>query len=177
MMTYREAYIFGWVYGTIDTEVYRKTNRNLNIASPQLRPLNACTLAIQRLQTLKLLSPEIDQTIMEAYSQISYVDDKEQVISLELQGGWQLGYYQARAGKPLDIPDKLDIAGLRRKLKLTQAQLAEKVGVTQGQVSNWERDNDQPSEENMRKLREVLTGESVVTSVPDESDVTWDMTT
>ncbi len=46
----------------------------------------------------------------------------------------------------------------RRRLEigLTQAKLAEKIGVSTGMISHWERGTRRPKEENRKKLQEVL---------------------
>ena len=103
----------------------------------------------------------MDQKIGTAFEEITWVDEQqpESVQPLEVQGSWQIGYYHARAGKPLAPPaDSLDIEGRRRAKKLSQAQLAELVGVTQAQISRWEKGQAQPSAENRKRLMEILTG-------------------
>ena len=44
----------------------------------------------------------------------------------------------------------------RKKLKLTQAELAEKIGATQKDISRWENYMHKPSQENLQKLAEAL---------------------
>lgn len=59
-------------------------------------------------------------------------------------------------------PDKTwsaaDVKRLRRSLKLTQAELAEKVGVARGTVSEWERDAATVSDANAGALDELAGG-------------------
>src|SRR2546427_11202405 len=56
----------------------------------------------------------------------------------------------------------------RIKIGLSQVELAEKVGVSQPLVSTWERDKGAPSDEQRRKLAEVL-GETGADSTTDAS--------
>ncbi|MCY4256655.1 MAG: helix-turn-helix domain-containing protein [Gammaproteobacteria bacterium] len=56
----------------------------------------------------------------------------------------------------------------RSELGLTQAKLAEKIGVSAGIISNWELGHRHPREENRRKLEEVL--ELLVGLSPDAAD-------
>lgn len=158
-MTHREAYVFGWVYGKIDMALYSKTGRGVpGVPDPSSRPLTASALAIQA-GTREGVMDGLDPQIAAAYAEITYLDDAqpEPVQPLEVQGSWQIGYYHARAGKPLDAPaDPLDIEGRRRAKKLSQAKLAELVGVTQAQICKWEKGQAQPTEENRLKLMEAL---------------------
>jgi transcriptional regulator with XRE-family HTH domain len=48
------------------------------------------------------------------------------------------------------------IAGARKRADLTQAQLAQKVGVGLAQVSRWERGENVPTEKNMARIVDVL---------------------
>ena len=158
-MTHREAYVLGWVYGKIDMALYTKNGRGITgVTDPSARPLAASTIAIQAGNREGVMDG-LDRQIAEAYSEITWVDDMlpEPVQPLEVQGSWQIGYYHARAGQPLGSrADPLDIEGRRRVKKLSQSQLAELVGVTQAQISRWEKGQAQPSEENRKKLIEVL---------------------
>ena len=72
----------------------------------------------------------------------------------EIQSAWSLGYFSGFGGRPLD--QGFDIAAARKKKKLTQAKLAEMMGVDQGLVSRWESGKVTPNAENMRCLREIL---------------------
>jgi transcriptional regulator with XRE-family HTH domain len=45
---------------------------------------------------------------------------------------------------------------LRLKKKMTQIDVAKAVGVTMNSYSRWEQGANQPTEENLQKLKEVL---------------------
>ena len=113
-MTHREAYVFGWVYGKIDMALHAKTGKGVpGITDPASRPLTASTMAIQAGMREGVMGG-LDPQIAAAYAEITYLDDAqpEPVQPLEVQGSWQIGYYHARAGKPLAPPaDSLDIEG------------------------------------------------------------------
>ena len=150
-MTTREAYIFGWVYGRLSPE--GKT------ALAAMRPYSSSAQAISNAHRSGILKGALDKEIGGALCQIDDVEapmqgGSEKVQPLENQGAWQLGYYAGRAGKPL--PEEFDIAAARKKKCLTQAQLAELVGVDQALVSRWESGRVKPSPENIQKLKEVL---------------------
>ncbi|MGL6120175.1 MAG: helix-turn-helix transcriptional regulator [Fusobacteriaceae bacterium] len=44
----------------------------------------------------------------------------------------------------------------RLEMKLTQIDLAQKVGVSMNTIILWEREVSEPNEENLKKLKEVL---------------------
>ena len=49
------------------------------------------------------------------------------------------------------------IAELRKKNGMTQAELAEKLGMGQDQVSRWESGKIKPNKESMAKIKEILS--------------------
>lgn len=52
--------------------------------------------------------------------------------------------------------ETFDISAARRAKKLTQAQLAEQMGVDQALVSRWESGKVSPNKDNLSKLKEIL---------------------
>ena len=158
-MTNREAYIFGWVYGKIDATMIEKTKRGISgVTDPSARPRTSFAMAVQA-GTREHIMDGLEQQIAAALSEITWIDEEqpESVQSLDVQGSWQIGYYHAKNGRPIEAPaDLLNIEGKRRKKKLSQSQLAELVGVNQAQVSRWEKGQAEPSEENKKRLMEIL---------------------
>lgn len=150
-MTTREAYVFGWVYGRLSPEG--------DTALAAMRPYSTNAQAISSAHRAGILKGDLDKEVGAALCQIDDVEapmqgGSEKVQPLENQSSWQLGYYAGRAGKPL--PEEFDIAEARKRKGLTQAQLAELVGVDQALVSRWESGRVKPNAESMQKLREVL---------------------
>lgn len=153
-MTTREAYIFGWVFGRLQQD---DDSGDTTLAA--MRPYSANAQAISAAHRSGILKGDIDAEIGAALCQIDDVEapmqgGTEKVQPLENQSSWQLGYYAGRAGKPLT--GDFDIAASRRRKGLTQAQLAELVGVDQALVSRWESGRVKPGHESVAKLREVL---------------------
>ena len=74
---------------------------------------------------------------------------------LELQGSWQLGYYAGKGKRPLATAE-FDISNARRARKMTQAQLADAIGMDQAMISRWESGKVTPNKESMKKLKEIL---------------------
>ena len=107
-----------------------------------------------------LLSGDLDQQIGEALSEINSIEPEmdggsEKAQPLEIQGSWQLGYYAGK-GKRLLADAGFDIAAARKAKKLTQAQLADAMGVDQAVISRWESGRVSPNAENLAKLKELL---------------------
>lgn len=50
----------------------------------------------------------------------------------------------------------------RKQNALSQVELAAKVAVTQGTISNWEVGKQEPDQESLKKLREVLGADLLV---------------
>lgn len=158
-MTNREAYVFGWVFGRINAEAYPQTAGG-DVALAASRPYTANARAISDAHRMGILTGELDRQIGEALCEITSVDPpmdggSEAYQPLEIQGAWQLGYYAGRGKHPL-TSGALDIAAARRARKLTQAQLAEAMGVDQAVISRWESGKVSPNAENLAKLKEIL---------------------
>ena len=72
-----------------------------------------------------------------------------------LQGAWQLGFFAGKGKRPLASAE-FDIAAARKAKGLTQAQLADAMGVDQAVISRWESGKVSPNAENLAKLKELL---------------------
>ena len=124
------------------------------------RPLASVEFDISAAHEKGLLSGDLDQQIGEALSEINSIEPEmdggsEKVQPLEIQGSWQLGYYAGK-GKRLLADAGFDIAAARKAKKLTQAQLADAMGVDQAVISRWESGKVSPNAENLAKLKELL---------------------
>lgn len=156
-MTSREAFVFGWMFGLLRRADGTNSKLGGDFVAACTRPYTGSAKIIAEANRKGLLTEDIDRKIMEAMSEIHSCPDEhpEPVQPLELQSEWQRGYYCALSGASLP-PDAYDIAAARRVKKLTQAQLAEKLGVGQDQVSRWESGKIKPSKESMAKIKEIL---------------------
>ena len=158
-MTNREAYVFGWVFGRLNADAFPQTvGGDVALAAP--RPYSATARAIADAHRLGILTGVLDQQVGEALCEITSIDppmdgESEKYQPLEIQGAWQLGVYHARSGKPLAAAE-FDISTARRARKMTQAQLAEAMGVDQAVISRWESGKVSPNAENLAKLKEIL---------------------
>ena len=125
-----------------------------------MRPYTCSAQVVSAAHSNGILTPELDAQIGEALSEISSIEPEmdggsEKVQPLEIQGSWQLGYYAGKGKHPL-AGSAFDISADRKTKKLTQAQLAELMGVDQALVSRWESGKVSPNKDNLAKLKEIL---------------------
>lgn len=159
-MTNREAYVFGWVFGRLSIEAFPEEIGG-DVALAAARPYTANARIISDAHRLGLLTGDLDRQVGEALCEITSIDPpmeggSEKYQPLEIQGSWQLGYFAGKGKRPL-AEEKLDIAAARKAKKLTQAQLAEQMGVDQALISRWESGKVSPNKENLAKLKELLS--------------------
>ena len=157
-MTNREAYVFGWVFGRLNAESKGEIGGDVALAAQ--RPYTASARVISDAQRLGILHGELDREIGAALCEIDSIDppmegSSEKFQPLELQGSWQLGYYVGLAKRPLPSAS-FDIAAARKAKKLTQAQLAEQMGVDQALVSRWESGKVTPNSDNLARIKMLL---------------------
>lgn len=158
-MTNREAYVFGWVFGRLSAESFpEEIGGDVALAAP--RPYTANARIISDAHRIGILRGSLDQQVGEALCEITSIDPpmdggSEKYQPLEVQGSWQMGYYAGRGKRPL-VQETFDISAARRAKKLTQAQLADRMGVDQAHVSKWESGQITPNKENLAKLKEIL---------------------
>lgn len=158
-MTSREAYVFGWVFGRLNAEASQ------NALGPDpcdacKRPYSASAQIISEAHIKGILRGNLDTQVGEALSEITSIEPEmdggsERVQPLEIQGSWQLGYYAGKGKHPLSSA-KYDISSARKAAGLTQAQLADAMGVDQAVISRWESGKISPNKENLKKLKEIL---------------------
>lgn len=153
-LTTRESYVLGWVFGRISAESPKR-----EIGGPiewaAQRPFSGLGKIIFSARQLHLLSPELDDQIGEALNEINrYPEDTEEVQPLENQCSWDLGYYAGKSKRPLS--GAFDIAQARKTRGITQAQLANIIGVDQALISRWESGKISPNAENLQKLKDAL---------------------
>ena len=158
-MTSREAYVFGWVFGRLNAEAFPQiVGGDVALAAP--RPYSANAKVISDAHRLGLLRGDLDRQVGEALCEITNIEapmngGSEKFQPLEIQGAWQMGYFAGKGKRPLS-PAEFDIASARKAKKMTQAQLAEAIGVDQPLLSRWESGKVHPNEENVKKLKEIL---------------------
>lgn len=155
-MTNRQYFVMGWIFGAI-TRADGGSNIGGDVTLAVMHPFAAQAQIITKAQQKGLLTGDLDQQIMEAMGEITSIPDEspEAAPPLEMQGAWQIGYFQGRGGLPL-ARESFDIGAARKIKHMTQAQLAELMGVDQALVSRWESGKISPSKGNLAKLKEIL---------------------
>lgn len=155
-MTNRHCFVMGWIYGTI---VRAAGNRNFggDLQLAAMHPFSAQAQIISKAQQKGLLTGDLDQQIVEAMGEITSIPDETPEVAppMEMQGAWQIGYFQGRGGLPL-ARESFDIGAARKAKRMTQAQLAERLGVDQALVSRWESGKVSPNKSNLEKLKVIL---------------------
>ena len=158
-MTNREAYVFGWVFGRLNAEAFPdRIGGDVALAAP--RPYTASARIISDAHRLGLLAGDLDKQVGEALCEIDSIDPpmengSEKYQPLEIQGSWQMGYYAGRGKQPL-AGSEFDIAAARRAKKMSQAKLAEALGVDQPMISRWESGKVSPNKDSLAKLKALL---------------------
>lgn len=158
MLNSRNAYLLGYVWGTIDKALggtYDKTGEKFANAS---KDAFAAIFDINEAAfNSNVLSESVKDIIGDCFWEIGseQLYDREP-LDAERTTMWQLGVYHGRKGKPLTL-GKCDIATARKVKKMTQAQLAEAMGVDQAVISRWESGKVTPNAENMKKLKGILS--------------------
>ena len=158
-MTNREAYVFGWVFGRLYAEAFpEEIGGDIALAAPS--PYAANARIISDAHRIGILKGGLDKQVGEALCEITSIDPPmdgrvEKYQPLEIQGSWQIGYFVGRGKRSLP-QETFDISAARRAKKLTQAQLAEQMGVDQALVSRWESGKVSPNKDNLSKLKEIL---------------------
>lgn len=155
-MTTREYFVMGWIFGVI-TRADGGSNIGGDVTLAVMRPFYAQAQIISKAQQKGLLTGDLDQQIGEAMVEITSIPDEipEQAPPMEMQGAWQIGYFQGRSGLPL-ARESFDISAARKAKHLTQAQLADLMGVDQALVSRWESGKVSPNKSNLERLKEIL---------------------
>ena len=82
-------------------------------------------------------------------------NDMDELTNTPAPMGMRMSWVQGTM-KYQDLLKTHPIKKQRKKLKLTQEELAEKIGVTQKDISRWENYMHKPSQENLQKLAEAL---------------------
>lgn len=159
-MTTRDAYILGWIYGRLDAELaYDKSGNKTTLAA--MRPYSGMAEIINAAYRQGVLKGELNKVIGSAAAQVEQVEaetdgDAEKVQPLEVQGSWQFGYFAGCAKRQLVLPEDYNITEHRKRARMSQAELAAKMGTDQSKVSRWERGQQRPTKDELAKLREIL---------------------
>lgn len=120
------------------------------LPDPDMRPMRTYTMAMLRMQQERKSTAEMEAELS-GLSEIVNVEDWEDIfntpIPLELRNEFWLGYYRGGSNT---------ISSIRKAKGMTQGQLAQAVGVTQVDVSRWERGAVTPRIASLRKIADVL---------------------
>ena len=157
MLNSRNAYLLGYVWGTLDNALGRTYDQTGEKFESACQDAYMAVFEINEAAfEAHALTESIKDIIGDCFWEIGIDQLKDrEPLDAERTAMWQLGVYHARSGKPLSSAE-FDIAAARRAKKMTQAQLAESMGVDQAAISRWESGKVSPNAENLKKLKEIL---------------------
>lgn len=124
-----------------------------DIENATRNPFTAVTTAIKNLSAIHKLTGDVNTQVEDILNDFELDDvlaGKYKNINTELQGSWWLGFYNAK--KPLENPIKQK----RTKLKISQQELADSVGVSQKTVSRWETGITDPTDTQYEQIAKIL---------------------
>lgn len=161
-MTTKSAYAMGWIYGrlslALDTPATQGVWKTLRMDEACGRPYTGFAIIHRKARDAGVITDEIAEQIGRVASEVPPDDSQdgvEKVMSLPLQGSYQLGYYKGQSGAAYPVSDTA-LTEKRKAKKLTQAQLAEMVGVDQSYISRIEQGMLKPDKELLDKINKVL---------------------
>lgn len=121
------------------------------VSHPEMYPMRTYAMAILKLNQNRKSSSQIERTIAMLSDKI-VIDDWDGIFNmclpLELQGEFLRGYTMGVS--------KTKLASARKKLKMTQVELADMIGVSQKDISRWERGDVKPNSSNLKNLAKAL---------------------
>ena len=157
-MTNQEAYAVGYVYGTVAKLLPDWDQSGDKYRRDSQRPITGIGAIFAEAHRRHVITPAVDEIIGEAFEDVSpdaadaaSAEVPEPYLPLPQQGSWQLGYYAAQSGKPY-----YDITARREEAGMTQAQLAERLGVPQSTISRWESGKVRPRTDMMARIKTAI---------------------
>lgn len=143
---YPQVYAIGQIY-----KIITDACPQAEIPHPDIFPMKTYTMAILKFNQNRKSTPQIQRMIAELSDKIE-ADDWDNLfgaaISTELKGAFWLGYQKG--------VDQTKIAAIRRKKGMTQTELAKIIGLSQKDISRWERGEVKPNSDNLKKLASAL---------------------
>ncbi len=146
-----DVWTYGWLYGYIGAKC-GLDHSEAELATAMRDPLAGFAL-IHRRAIVQHREITDDPKVKRAVDAISGIGGD--AVTDAQQGVWILGFYAGEGGKDY-IPSNFSIAQFREAKNLTQAGLADKLGVEQSTVARWESGAAKPSKENLQKLVDIL---------------------
>lgn len=148
-----QLYILGRLFRILMDAARPKGANASELENASHNPMAGIGYAYNLVMKLHKLTPDTEKKVSALLEQIEVEEvDFKQSPSLEMQGNFMAGYQLGGRG----LLEKSGIAELRKAAKLTQAQLAEKIGVTQKDISRWENGVVRPSVQSLKQIAEAL---------------------
>ena len=159
VITKAEARALGYVYGTAAALLPDWDRSGDKFRQAGERPFTGMGLILAEAHRRRVMTREIDEIIGKALEDVTPEAAEaaasqvpEPFLPMPLRGVWQLGYYAAQSGKPY-----YDITARREEAGMTQAQLAERLGVPQSTISRWESGKVRPRTDMMARIKTAIS--------------------
>lgn len=148
-----KMYIFGRLFKILMDAARPRGANQAELENASHNPGAAIGYAYNLIMKLHKLTPDLDKKISALLEQID-VDDMifKTSPSLDMQCAFMSGFQVGDRG----LLEKSSIAEFRKMAKLTQTQLADKMGVSQKDISRWENGIVRPSTQSLKQLADAL---------------------
>lgn len=148
-----QLYVLGRLFRVLMDAARARGANPSELENATHNPMASIGYAYNLVMKLHKLTPETEKKVAALLDQI----EPEEVTftqspSLEMQSNFMAGYQMGDNGLFVSSP----IATFRKNAKLTQTQLAEKIGVSQKDISRWENGIVKPSVSSLKQLSEAL---------------------
>lgn len=146
-----DMYLMGQVYHSL-LDILNPDGTN-PYPSADIFPVKYILMVLPRVKTSKI-SKQVDAAITEIMGNID-PEDMDGLVSgkypspTDFRMNWRIGYERYK-----DLTDPSPIAKMRKERNLSQTDLAERIGVSQKDVSRWESKRVKPNIDNLKKLAE-----------------------
>ena len=152
--TKEELYILGQAYRIISDLVKPGGASTSDMTIAEITPYEGYTLMFMLAVKQRKITTKIDKVLAKLMNQL---DEErlstlfEQPTPMELRMSWHRGYMDA-----LNLLKDSKLKTKRLSLKISQEELANKIGCTQKDISRWESGNVTPTIDNLKLLADAL---------------------
>lgn len=149
----KQTYALGKIYAVLASVIPNQDTPERRSKAP-LHPMAAATEMLSMASAQRVLTDEIHDEITALYSEVDI--DYPNTTPLEEQNYWWMGYYHRRDSVSKPVVRNQFVKDIRANKGLSQADVAEAIGVSQAAYNKWEAGKMRLSPENLSRLADVL---------------------